>query len=147
MDIRRLEAEEVGLLRDGLMALAQYHNAIPSTFSEVYPTVPIDEQLAETARQVSEDRAQVEAAFEGNTPVGFCKTSASRTLGVIDYLFVREEFRGKGYGGRLMEGALAYLRGRGVDLIDLRVVTGNPAQQIYEKYGFRVRSLIMSRKP
>jgi len=147
MDIRLLEVGEVGLLRDELMALAQYHNAIPSTFTGVYPTVPVDETLEEISQQVTEGRAQVEAMFEGDMLIGFCKASASRTLGVVGLLFVREEFRGKGYGRRLMEGALSYLRGRGVDLIDLRMVAGNPAQALYEKYGFQVRSVIMSRKP
>ena len=147
MDIRRVAADEVGVLREGLAALAQYHNAIPSIFSGVYPAIPVEETLEEIARQLSEDRARAEVVYEEDRPVGFCKVSVSRTLGVIDYLFVHEECRGKGYGECLLERALTYLRERGVDLIDLRVVIGNSAQAFYEKHGFQARSLIMSRKP
>jgi len=147
MDIRKLEAGQVDLLREGLLDLARHHNSIPSPFAGVYPTIPVEETLEEIAKQVAEGRAQVEAIFEGDRMVGFYKVVATRTLGTVDLLFVFEDCRGKGYGGRLLERALVWLRERGVNLIDIRVVDGNPAQRLYEKFGFRTRSTILSRQP
>lgn len=34
----------------------------------------------------------------------------------------------------------------GIDLVDIRVVLGNPAIHFYEKYGFKPRIMVMSKK-
>jgi GNAT superfamily N-acetyltransferase len=76
--------------------------------------------------------------------VGFCKIDTDGSTGVLEYLVVLDQERGKGYGTALMDWALSTFRNLGINKIDVKVVYGNDAVRLYEKYGFRERSVIMT---
>lgn len=52
-------------------------------------------------------------------------------------IFVRKEYRGKGYAGNLLKMSLNGLKKLGFEECQLWVSEGNPARKIYEKAGFR----------
>lgn len=64
--------------------------------------------------------------------------------GFIYELFVIEKFRGNGISKRLMETAIDYLRQDGYPEVRLSAFAGNQAIKLYEKMGFRVRTVAMS---
>jgi ribosomal-protein-alanine N-acetyltransferase len=70
--------------------------------------------------------------------VGYVMASSRNGEGEILSISVMPEFRRKGIGRRLMERAIEYLRGKGVDRIGLEVREGNEeAIKFYEKLGFK----------
>lgn len=75
-----------------------------------------------------EDRGQI---------VGFCKVDLCGEKGKLDYLVVLKEYRGNGYGKALMDWAMESFAEYGVHQMEVKVVAGNKAIHLYEKYGFR----------
>ena len=60
-------------------------------------------------------------------------------VGVIAWIYVIPAARGRGVGGTLVEAAKAWMRERGLDLVQLHVVGANAAAvRMYEKAGLRV---------
>ena len=58
----------------------------------------------------------------------------------IDEIFLREEFRGRGFGRHALEFAEAVCRSRGVRVLLLEVERNNTAaQEVYRRFGFRHR--------
>ncbi|MBQ8966706.1 GNAT family N-acetyltransferase [Ruminococcus sp.] len=74
---------------------------------------------------------------------GFCKVDTDKSVGVLEYLVVLEEFRGIGYGGELIEWALSKFAELGIHDIDVKVADGNKAVTLYEKYGFKMNAHIL----
>lgn len=75
--------------------------------------------------------------------MGFCKIDICGNVGKLDYLVVLKEYRGKGYGKALMDWAMSSFDGNGVHHIEVKVVDGNEAIYLYEKYGFKMNAYIL----
>ncbi len=141
MEIVTLGADEVWRMADCMERLAAHHNAIPAPFSGLYPVVPMSLQLEKFTHINAAGTARVPALIDGDDTPGICKTSWEASRACVDLLYVRDELRGQGWGRRLFEEQLAFLRGlEGIALIDILVVLGNDAKGFYEKYGFTVRT-------
>ena len=146
MIMELLSPDSVHRLEDCILGLADHHNSIPSAFSGIYPFLPVDSILSAMADQVRDGRAVIEIISDDGKIAGFSKVSFDHTYGILDFLFVREEYRGRGYGKILMDRVMDLFRQRGVDLIDIKVVSGNDAERFYQRYGFQIRSVIMTRR-
>lgn len=82
-------------------------------------------------------------AREGADVVAYVVLTASYSLEyggdtmLVDELFVREDRRGHGLGGQLLDAAEAHARQRGVRVLLLEVGTGNPdADRLYRRRGY-----------
>lgn len=145
MRLRVLNADEIVDLKGLFAELDAYHNAVAANFSGVYPLMPVDEAIGDAAERVRENRARVEALYDDDGgAVGFCGAQFHGENGEIDWLYVREDLRDQGWGGKLLDNALDYLRGKGVRLVDLFVVKGNPAKAFYESRGFEERVEVLT---
>ena len=67
-----------------------------------------------------------------------------KKYGFIYELFVLEEFRGNGISKRLIESGMEYLKQDGYSEVRLSVYAGNQAIKLYEKMGFKNRTITMS---
>jgi len=88
--------------------------------------------------------AEVRLAFESNTPVGFAvffhnfSTWLGRPGLYLEDLFVKPEYRGKGYGHALLVELAKIARDRGCGRMEWAVLDWNePAIQFYRKLGAR----------
>lgn len=144
--MRELSANEVGLLRGSVEELSAYHNAVSTNFSGSYPSRPVGETLALFASALESNTSRVAVIEEGGAVVGFCKIDLHGTDGKLDYLFVDATHRGHGHGGALMDWAMAAFDRAGVRRIEVKVVDGNPAIHLYEKYGFRMNAHLLVRE-
>ena len=86
--------------------------------------------------------AEVRLAFEGDTPVGFAlffqnfSTWLGRPGVYLEDLFVKPQYRGKGYGHALLVDLAAIARDRGCGRMEWAVLDWNePAIQFYRKLG------------
>jgi GNAT superfamily N-acetyltransferase len=73
---------------------------------------------------------------------GFVTTVHCGRTGVIGHLLVTAPVRGKGIGRRLLEEAVAYLEGRGMNSIV--VYATSAGRRVYEASGFRVDHTVLS---
>ncbi|CEG27188.1 GNAT family N-acetyltransferase [Bacillus sp. B-jedd] len=65
-------------------------------------------------------------------------------IGFIYELFVLEDFRGKGISKQLMETGMDQLKNQGFSEVRLSVYAENQAIKLYEKLGFKPRTITMS---
>lgn len=143
--LRPITPDEVPLLRPCLEKLAAYHNQVATSFSGIYPTMPIDTHLAHMKDHINHGTALLVGLFlPDGTLGGFGMASHEDNYGEIDYLFINNELRGGGRGGRILGMLQEYLKGQGVRFIDLHVVLGNPAKRFYQSFGFKKRSETLS---
>lgn len=143
MQIRAIGANEVFKLAGCLAALAAHHNAVSLHFGGAYPSRPYGQTLDLFSAALAEGRSQIAVAEERDGIIGFCKVDAAAGSGKIDYLVVLPEHRGKGCGTALMDWAMQVFRQRGVKSIEVKVVAGNDAIRLYEKYGFQLNAQIL----
>ena len=103
----------------------------------------------ETYPRDYEDRTQltrIAVIEEGGEIAGFCKVDLHGDgTGKLDYLVVLPQCRGRKHGKALMDWAMAVFSGSGVRKIEVKVVDGNDAVHLYEKYGFRMNAHILVR--
>lgn len=146
MEIREISADEVDLLRDCLVELSEYHNEVSANFKGIYPTHDYDATLAKFKAEVASGYSRI-AAVGGGDICGFCKVDVGGATGKLDYLVVTRRERGKGYGRALMDWAMERFKSAGVEAVEVKVIYGNPALHLYEKYGFAPEAYILRKKP
>ena len=134
--IREIHSEETGKLYECLEALAEHHNKVSVHFKGSYPKTPSEERIKQFESELEEGKSRIAVIENGNDFVGFCKIGTEGNTGVLEYLVVLSRERGKGYGAALMDWALTAFRKLGLSEIDVKVVYGNEAIRLYEKYGF-----------
>ena len=98
------------------------------------------------AQALEENVSRIAVIEEDSGIVGFCKVDLHGDgTGKLDYLVVLPQCRGRKYGKALMDWAMAVFSGSGVRKIEVKVVDGNDAVHLYEKYGFRMNAHILVR--
>lgn len=147
MQIRTIEANEVCKLTGCLAALAEHHNAVSLHFKGAYPSRPYQQTLELFSAALLEGQSQISVVEEQNGIIGFCKLDVTAESGKIDYLVVLPEHRGKGCGAALMDWAMQIFRQKDVKSIEVKVVAGNDAIRLYEKYDFQINANILKLDP
>lgn len=143
MKSRMLQDGETALLQSCLEELADYHNRVSLYHKGAYPTKSFAEILEDFAREMKAGTAEILILEEGEETAGFCKIHEEESLGELDYLIVREPYRGKGYGKLLMDWAMERFRKKGIERIGVKVIAGNETKSLYEAYGFKLNSHIL----
>ena len=143
--IREINSEETGKLYECLEALAEHHNKVSVHFKGCYPQTPSGQRIKQFEKELEEGKSHI-AVIENDSSnvIGFCKIGTDGNTGALEYLVVLDRERGKGYGAALMDWAMNRFRELEVKEIDVKVVYGNEAVHLYEKYGFREKSVIMT---
>ena len=147
MEERLLRPEEMHLLKDGMIKLSAYHNTVKTHPDFEYRPIYVDAATNRLAEAVADGSAKVMVLEEDGQIIGFMviDLDAENRKGVLNWVFVEESYRGRGYGCRLMDWAMAEFDAIHTEQIDLNVVCGNPAAGLYEKYGFAPRTIQMTK--
>ena len=147
MKERLLQPEEMHLLKDGMVKLSAYHNMVKTHPDFEYRPIYVDAATNRLEEAVADGSAKVMVLEEDSQMIGFMviDLDIANRKGVLNWVFVEEDHRGRGYGGRLMDWAMAEFDAIHAEQIDLNVVCGNPAVGLYEKYGFSPRTIQMTK--
>lgn len=98
------------------------------------------EKRCEKFSRLADDALRIEIVRDGEVPVGYCIATMDRGAGEIDSLFVEEEYRKHGLGGRLVENGLQWMQDRGCRRIMAGVAEGHEAVfPFYQRFGFYPR--------
>lgn len=125
---------EITSARDEL--LKEIYEIERESFSAPYPPYVFASMVEETPETF------LVAIFKQNT-VGYVLASLRKDAGHILSMAVKEDFRRKGVGSKLMTGILEVLYRKGVRRVDLEVRMSNHiAQEFYRKLGFQEKGLI-----
>jgi len=133
-EIRSATRDDVPVILQLIRDLATYERApndVTATEDELLRVLFADKPAAE-----------VRLAFEGETPVGFAvffhnfSTWLGRPGLYLEDLFVKPDYRGKGYGRALLVDLARIARDRGCGRMEWAVLDWNdPAIQFYRKLG------------
>ncbi|WP_173918106.1 GNAT family N-acetyltransferase [Halobacillus sp. Marseille-Q1614] len=143
-------------------------NITHATTEEINEILPrVQESLEEGSRgyyEVDQDKAsrmmqdvlsqdgQIQVVTEEGQVVGWVVYGqqddrfSGEKVGFIYDLFLRKEYRGKGYARALMDSALRELKLQGMTSVRLVVYAGNHARALYEKLGFTEQRTVMAKK-
>jgi len=145
LEYRELEREDLPALKNCLLGLAEHHNRVSPHFGGVFPRSEPDGTLERFRQELEEGGSRFRGCFQNGRVEGFCKVDVQGQDGCIHYLYVEPTFRGQGIGGRLMDWAMETFRERGARRLEVKVIWGNGAAGLYEKYGFRPAAQILWR--
>ena len=143
MEIREIDAGEVNKLLDCIMQLAEYHNQVSVNFKGSFPSRPYEETIRVFTESLQNNGSYIAVVEDAEKIVGFCKVDIACKTGKLDYLVVLQEHRGKGLGKQLMDWAMDTFRKHNIKHIDVKVIDGNDAIHLYEKYGFKMNAHIL----
>ena len=143
MNCRELDIREIHLLKNCVEGLAAHHNRVSVNHAGLFPRRPAQQTLELFRQGMEQGKSRILGCFEEERVVGFCKIDVEPPNGKLDYLFVEEDWRGKGLGRTLMDWAMDTFRANGARRLEVKVIDGNPAIHLYEKYGFRLSSRIL----
>ncbi|MEY2688376.1 MAG: hypothetical protein RL375_2574 [Pseudomonadota bacterium] len=123
-----------------LRALLDSPDAFGSTY-EIEVARPDDQWLSRISGAATSGKDRVVFSVMGENVCGlaWCKVSALEP-GVADLfqMWVDPGFRGLGIGAALLQDAVDYARGAGVDILRLGVtVAESPAMRLYSSFGFK----------
>ncbi len=153
MRIIRAETSHIEQIKQVWRGFMEYHQSIDPFYGT---TEGGDLKFGEyiTERMGKED-SRVLVAMDGDRLLGYCLCYVQHrppvfsevVIGVISDLAVREENRGGGVGGALVEASLAWFRTKSVKRVELRTSAKNdPAIEFYRKHGFWVYDHMMTRE-
>jgi len=113
-------------------------------------TKPSDEKVKQLIEPLLKKGSYYLIATERDRLMGWVLIGASKDqftdekYGFIYELFVLDEFRGNGISKCLMETGIEHLKKDGFSEVRLSVFAGNQAIKLYEKLGFKNRTITMS---
>lgn len=143
MEIREINAEETERLLECMMRLSEHHNQVSINFKGYFPRNPYEETLHAFHESLKSGKSHIAVVRDHEKIAGFCKVDVGDRSGKLDYLIVLPEYRGKGIGKDFMDWAMAVFRRYGIKNIEVKVVDGNDAIRLYEKYGFKMNAHIL----
>ena len=141
--MREIRSEEAYRLYECLESLAKHHNDVSVYFKGLYPTISSEELINSFKKEMEEGKAYIAVVEDEEKVIGFCKISVDCLKGNLDYLAVLKQERGKGYGTALMDWAFNRFRQLQISDIEVKVVYGNDVIDLYKKYGFKEKSIIL----
>ncbi|WP_294371477.1 GNAT family N-acetyltransferase [uncultured Clostridium sp.] len=83
---------------------------------------------------------------ENNRYAGYCLSSIENGSGEIESLFIEEDYRKYGFGGKFMKNTLKWFEDSKVTDIKINVVyNNNDVLAFYERYGFKIGNYILKK--
>lgn len=131
----------------------QYHQCIDAYYGTVKEGhFKFGEYLME---RMSRADSLVLVALDGECLLGYClcyvqprpPVFTEQAIGILSDLAVKEDSRGEGAGGAMVEESMVWLRSEGINRVELRTSSKNvPAIEFYRKHGFWVYDHMMTRE-
>lgn len=136
-DIKESILDLVALSKENINEYIKIYN---SSFMDMPHGTYIDEGEANEYLAKEDKSNGYFIVSNGEINIGFMNTIIENNEGYFD-IGLCKEYRGMGYGKRLLETAIDYLKREGTEKICLTVIEKNTvAFQMYKKRGFRVQS-------
>ena len=127
--------------------LNQHHINLSPFFKEYYRNTRFDDRKRGILQNADCGAVHVDLALDNgsNEKVGFCVTTIDRWhKGLIESIFVREDYRGLGIGRELMKNTIGWLDSEGVRKRAVSVSFGNEqAFGFYAQFGFKPRRTVL----
>ncbi len=149
MELKLIDADNLYLMKPLLTALSE-HNRNLCTYSDLpYANVPVETLLVFLGKNLDNGTGKIMGLFDNKKgseeiAAGFAAIRYENGNGWLDDIFIYEEYRGRGYGRRLMQWALDSFKKENVQNVQIISLTGSAARPFSEKFGFRAKNEILT---
>lgn len=151
MKIRKVREEDLAEIRELERQLAEIEKEMNSSLKDNAP----EEYFSFFKKEFEKDSFIGFVALEGDEIIGLARGSIKERPsffiedkeGKIESLIVKEKYRGKGVGKKLLNQIIDCLKERGAEVITLEVYLDNSAREFYRKMGFKEQELKMKFVP
>ncbi|MBN1534850.1 MAG: GNAT family N-acetyltransferase [Spirochaetes bacterium] len=138
--------ERIETIRPLWEKLNELHLRDSTYFKDHFGTFTFQRRCEKFAA-MDEGDVMIEVVEEDGKAVGYCISTMEQEKGEIDSLYVEEDYRRHGYGGRLVERSLRWLREKGCARIVVSVAEGHESVfGFYRAFGFYPRVTVLQLK-
>lgn len=141
--------KELELIKPLWEQLNRVHFNKSINFKNKYENWTFEKRIAGIYGKANHSILKLDMLYECDTGVyvGYCLSSIEGQLGEIESIFIEQKYRKFGLGGKLMNSALNWFKGRQITNVEINVVYANDeALPFYERYGFYIGNYILKRK-
>lgn len=108
-------------------------------FKAHYKSFSFDERI-ESILKINDDNLKISIVSNGPKILGYCISSIDDKHGEIDSVYIEEELRGKGYGRRLVNDHIKWMKEKGCKRIRVAVSYGHDiVSEFYHRLSFYER--------
>jgi ribosomal protein S18 acetylase RimI-like enzyme len=144
MEIKRLNRAHIEEIEELWQELNDHHRALSAHHKDHFAKMTFRKRIEKLLKK---EKLFIALAKEGNLKAGYCVATCNRTIGEIDSIYLKPEYRKKGIGERLMSEALRWLDRQDCKDIRVSIAEGNEgAIGFYRKFGFAERFTVMEMK-
>jgi ribosomal protein S18 acetylase RimI-like enzyme len=147
LEFRIVPAREAEIIKPLWQELNKLHCEDSKNWKGYYSAFTFEERV-KSIIGLPEENARIEVVFpEPERAAGYCMSVAYETHGEIESIYVKDEYRRRGLGKRLVESAVSWLRMQGCTKIRLSVAEGHESViSFYERLGFCPRLTVLELK-
>jgi diamine N-acetyltransferase len=115
-------------------------------FKEHYSTFTFKERCLKF-EGIPDDNVRIETVQDNESCIGYCISTINDTIGEIDSIFVESGFRKYGFGKRLVENSIQWLKMKKCQKIMVGVAAGHESVfKFYQKFDFYPRMTYLQLK-
>lgn len=90
------------------------------------------EERCEKFINISDDNIRIEVIIDGNEIKGYCISTIDKGIGEIDSIFIENKYQGFGYGNKLVENSVNWLKENNSKKIVVTVAEGH--EKVFDFY-------------
>jgi len=137
---------EIGKIKPLWRKLKELHHNDSRYFKDYYRDLTF-EKRCEKFCALDDSRIRIEVIEDNGITAGYCISTIENETGEIDSLYIEEDYRQYGYGKRLVENGIVWMREQGCGKITVGVAEGHEdVIGFYRSLGFFPRMTYLQLK-
>lgn len=141
MEIIELQVQEIGAIQQLWERLNATHYENSTWWKDHFKGQTFNKRMKGL---IQLDKCAVFAAKDQADLVAYCIVSIKQSIGEIDSIFVNDEIRQTGVGQMLLQKAMNWVKGHGIEQIKVGIAEGNESVlTFYAKMGFQKHMTVL----
>ncbi len=134
-----VEKNRIYKIKDLWEQLNEIHLRDSHFFKDHYETFTFENRCRKF-EDIPEDHIRIEIIEDRDRVIGYCISTMEKGIGEIDSLFIEKEYRKSGYGSKLVENSVSWLKTGGCERIVVPIAEGHESVfGFYQKFRFYPR--------
>lgn len=143
VEIKEITKEQLPEIKELWEELNKIHMKDSSFFKEHYRKFTFEERI-QKFDEIDTKSLKIDVITNNDKYYGYCISTKDNEKGELDSLFISEDFRGQGFGEKLVERSLSWLKSLNCKKIYVAVAQGHEyVIPFYKKFGLHPRLTVL----